>query len=136
MINLWTTVRERIEMAVIKLNSTTHYSWHKVHSKFIGGFRYSHNGLGNEYSLNEKLRYTATARGKYPAKEIIEVIGQDAFVKMIENLWNPSIVNRALNSYDTLEQITMAFKWADTVEGYNYWKDVHDKLRVYRNRRR
>lgn len=113
-------------------------NWRILKDKLIGGLQYSwknsnpRTGAPHIVSIDENLGRMAVSQGShFTAKEVIDVIGEEAFKALVANLCNPALVMQIVPyRYGTnLSVLTRSFRWSRTIEGSHYWSMVTDKLK-------
>ena len=89
-----------------------------------------------QYSIDEELEKSSITEGtKYDAIKVVEELGADVFVKMINNFIASRNDRQFRNDgrrdheYETeLSRIVDGFTWAATVEGSTYWVNVYHNV--------
>lgn len=124
---------------IVIVNEKSQANWQIVRDDLIGGLRYSWDNLNEvgtwQYSLDTKLFGIDTTSGKYPAHEIIEVIGKDIFVKMIEHIWDKECYRKNDRHEYCLKDLVLFFSWGSVLGDGIDWRTVYDKLVDYSTRK-
>ena len=120
------------------VDSNTFGNW-KVFRKCVTGIKFAN--AYPKFSLDRPLTHIAVSgvgmgfdanpTFSIGAKKVVEVIGKDAFKKLIENTWEPKYYNYTIippDSLGTLYRVFHGFSWAKTPEGTKYWANVVSKL--------
>ena len=115
--------------------------------KRVSGFKFSYDAApgGYKFSLDEMIGdrvYTIKPKGTSPAfnsfkaseevttaERLISIIGDEAFVNLVENIWTPIYFNKEIDHSSQFYAIVDCFIWDRTPQGNRYWDNIWNKLR-------
>lgn len=120
---------------IVTSNKETFANFATVRTKIIGKLLVSYTSLHEvskyNFSLDERLDHMLTTTSlsrAITAEEAIDVIGEEAFQNMIYNVIEPTCYYQKIVTLTLRGILVEGFDWSKTQEGFDYWRNIYDKI--------